>query len=97
MSDDAVGPGSILHWEGFRFPNGTEANKFFVIVGAQPGHNYLAIMATSQQKGATPILVEILRAAISTSAVTAKIGFRRTPGCCLKNRWNSAPPIFQRR
>ena len=51
MSDDAVGPGSILHWEGFRFPNGTEANKFFVIVGAQLGHNYLAIIATSQQKG----------------------------------------------
>ncbi len=50
MSDDAIGPGSILHWEGFTFPDGTEANKYFVIVGAQPGQNYLAIIATSQQK-----------------------------------------------
>lgn len=54
MSDDAIGPGSILHWEGFKFPNGTEANKLFVIVGAQPGRNYLAIIATSQQRGRNP-------------------------------------------
>ena len=39
----------VLIWEGFKFPDGAEANKFFVIVGAQPG-NYLAIIATSQQK-----------------------------------------------
>jgi hypothetical protein len=51
MSDDAIGPGTILHWEGFKFTNGVEANKYFVIVGAQPGRNYLVIIATSQQKG----------------------------------------------
>src|ERR1700732_3828156 len=50
MSGEAVAPGTILHWEGFRFPDGGEANKFFVVVGAQPGQNYLAIIATSQQK-----------------------------------------------
>jgi hypothetical protein len=54
MSDDAIGPGSILYWEGFKFPNGAEANKLFVIVGAQAGRNYLAIIATSQQKGRNP-------------------------------------------
>ena len=42
MSDGAIGPGTILHWEGFKFPNGTEANKYFVVVGARPGQNYLA-------------------------------------------------------
>jgi hypothetical protein len=51
MTDDVIGPGTILHWEGFRFPNGAEADKFFVIVGAQPNKNYLAIIATTQQKG----------------------------------------------
>jgi hypothetical protein len=50
MSADAIAPGSILHWEGFKFPDGTEANKYFVIVGAQTGKNFLAIIATSQQK-----------------------------------------------
>jgi hypothetical protein len=54
MSDDAIGPGTILFWQGFKFPNGAEANKLFVIVGAQPGGNYLAIIATSQQKGRNP-------------------------------------------
>ena len=47
----AVGPGSILFWEGFRFPNGAEADKLFVIVGAQTGRNYLAVITTSQQNG----------------------------------------------
>lgn len=50
MSDDAIGPGCILHWEGFKFPDGGKADKFFVIVGAQPGKNYLAVIATSKQK-----------------------------------------------
>ena len=50
MSDDAIAPGCILHWDGFKFPDGSEADKFFVVVGAQPGKNYLAIVATSNQK-----------------------------------------------
>jgi hypothetical protein len=50
MTNSAVAPGCILHWEGFKFPNGKTADKFFVIVGAQAGQNYLAIIATSQQK-----------------------------------------------
>jgi hypothetical protein len=54
MSDSAIGPGSILHWEGFKFADGEEANKFFVIVGAQPGQNYLAIIATSRQRRRSP-------------------------------------------
>jgi hypothetical protein len=54
MSGDAIGPGTILHWTGFRFPNGAEADKYFVIVGARPGFNYLAVVATSQQKGRNP-------------------------------------------
>ena len=49
MSAEAIGPGAILHWEQFKFPNGTEADKFFVVVGAQPGRNFLAIIATSKQ------------------------------------------------
>jgi hypothetical protein len=43
-------PGCILHWEGFKFPDGSEADKYFVIVGAQQGKNLLAIIATSKQK-----------------------------------------------
>lgn len=50
MSGDAIGPGTVLHWEGFKFPDGSEANKYFVIVGAQTGKNFLAVIATSQQK-----------------------------------------------
>jgi hypothetical protein len=54
MSDDTISPGSILYWQGFKFPNGSESNKLFVIVGAQLGRNYLAIIATSQQNGRNP-------------------------------------------
>jgi hypothetical protein len=54
MSDNAVGPGSILYWKGFKFKDGGEADKLFVIVGAHPGRNYLAIITTSQQKGRNP-------------------------------------------
>lgn len=48
MSDGAVSVGCILHWKGFKFPDGAEANKYLVVVGARPGCNYLAIVATSQ-------------------------------------------------
>lgn len=50
MSDDAICVGCILHWKGFRFADGATANKYLVIVGAQPGKNYLAIVATSKKK-----------------------------------------------
>jgi hypothetical protein len=45
-----VKPGEVLHWKGFRFENGASANKFFVVLGAKPGHNWLFVMATSQRK-----------------------------------------------
>jgi hypothetical protein len=54
MSADAIGPGVILYWKGFEFPNGAEADKLFVIVGAQPGRNYLAVITTSQRNGRNP-------------------------------------------
>jgi hypothetical protein len=50
MSGIALVPGCILHWEGFKFRDGEEANKFFVIVGAKADCNYLAIIATSVPK-----------------------------------------------
>jgi hypothetical protein len=56
VTDDVIAPGCVLHWDGFKFPDGTEADKFFVIVGAQTGKNYLAIIATSQRKrGRVPV------------------------------------------
>jgi hypothetical protein len=53
MTGVAIVPGCILHWEGFRFPDGGEADKFLVIVGAKAGANYLAIVATSKQRRRT--------------------------------------------
>lgn len=50
MSADAISVGCILHWEGFKFADGAEADKYFVIVGAQPNKNYLAVIATSKEK-----------------------------------------------
>jgi hypothetical protein len=54
MNSAAVSPGSILFWQGFKFPGGAEADKLFVIVGAQPDRNFLAIISTSQQRGRNP-------------------------------------------
>jgi len=54
MSDAAIGVGTILHRKGFTFADGETANKFLVIVGAQNGKNYLAIIATSKQRSTTP-------------------------------------------
>ena len=42
--------GAVLHWEGFEFDDGTAKNKYFVILGAKPRHNYLVVIATSQPK-----------------------------------------------
>jgi hypothetical protein len=50
MSDVAIEPGCILHWDGFVLSTGEAGHKYFVIVGAQPNQNYLAIRATSQRK-----------------------------------------------
>ena len=49
MSDLAIVPGCILHWEGFQFPDGGEANKYLVIVGVKSGRNYLAVIGTSKR------------------------------------------------
>jgi hypothetical protein len=50
MTEATIAPGCILHWKGFKFRDGETADKFLVIVGAQSGKNYLAIIATSKQK-----------------------------------------------
>jgi hypothetical protein len=50
MTDVALEPGCILHWDGFILSTGEPGHKFFVIVGAQPEQNYLAIRATSKRK-----------------------------------------------
>ncbi|HEX9572297.1 MAG TPA: hypothetical protein VF969_08590 [Burkholderiales bacterium] len=50
MSNDSIGPGCVLHWTGFQFEDGAVANKYFVIVGAQPNKNYLAVIATSKMR-----------------------------------------------
>lgn len=56
MTQPTIQSGCILHWEGFKFEDGAEADKFLVIVGAQEKGNYLAILATSRQhkKGNNP-------------------------------------------
>jgi hypothetical protein len=53
MSDDAIEPGCVLHWDGFKLSDGSEGHKFFVVVGSQPDKNYLAIIATSKKKRRT--------------------------------------------
>jgi hypothetical protein len=50
MSDDAIAPGCILHWDGFKLSDGSEGHKFFVVVGAQSDKDFLAIIATSKKK-----------------------------------------------
>jgi hypothetical protein len=50
MTASAISVGCIIHWKGYTFPDGATANKYLVIVGAQPGKNYLAVVATSQPR-----------------------------------------------
>jgi hypothetical protein len=50
MSGVAIATGCILHWKGFQFSDGTSKNKYFVVVGAQPGKNYLTVITTSVSK-----------------------------------------------
>jgi hypothetical protein len=42
MTDIAIGPGCVLHWDGFKLSDGSEGHKYFVIVGAKPSCNYLS-------------------------------------------------------
>ncbi len=49
MTAPTISPGCILHWEGFKFEDGGEANKFLVMVGVHPDRNYAAIIATSKR------------------------------------------------
>lgn len=52
MSSGVIGPGCIIHWKQYLFPDGSgdKADKYFVILGAKQGHNYLAVIATSKQR-----------------------------------------------
>lgn len=50
MTDEAIQPGCILHWDGFKLSDNSEGHKFFVVVGAKPNCNFLAIIATSKKK-----------------------------------------------
>lgn len=40
--------GCIFHWQEYKFADGEVANKYFVILGAKQGSNYLAVVATSK-------------------------------------------------
>lgn len=50
MSAPTVAPGCIFHWTEHTFSDGTKANKYFIILGAKQGSNYLAVICTSKQK-----------------------------------------------
>jgi hypothetical protein len=87
MSDEnAIVPGTILHWKGFKFPDGATADKFLVIVGCQKGKNYLAIVATSKQKKRSNQPGAIHRTGITTYLGEARIGFLWTLGYCSRSR-----------
>lgn len=49
MIPPTISPGCILHWEGYTFEDGSEKDKYFVIVGCKEKSNLLAIITTSQQ------------------------------------------------
>jgi len=48
MPNAGITPGCILHCKDYKFDDGGTANKYFVVVGAKSGCNYLAVMATSK-------------------------------------------------
>lgn len=50
MTESSLTPGCILHWDKFKLSDGTDGHKYFVVVGAQQGQNFLLIRATSQKK-----------------------------------------------
>ena len=41
--------GDILHWKNFQFSDSERKNKYFVVIGAKDGRDYLFVIATSQQ------------------------------------------------
>jgi len=49
MSAPELKVGCVFHWEQYEFANGAKADKFFVVLGANPGSNILAVIATSQR------------------------------------------------
>ena len=50
MTPADIIPGCIIQWDDFELATGQKEPKIFVIVGAKPGLNYLAIRATSKKK-----------------------------------------------
>lgn len=50
MNCAGVSPGCVYHWADYEFEDGSRRNKYLVIVGANKGSNYLAVLATSQEK-----------------------------------------------
>lgn len=50
MSEVGLVPGCVIHWKDYKFNDGDTANKYFVILGAKTGRNFLAVIATSQPK-----------------------------------------------
>jgi hypothetical protein len=46
----SIAAGEVLHWATFQFEDGSSQNKFFVVLGAKPGHNMLFTIATSRKK-----------------------------------------------
>jgi hypothetical protein len=43
-----IGVGCVIHWDEYQFDDGATADKFFVVLGAKAGSNYLVVIATSQ-------------------------------------------------
>ena len=45
------GYGAVLGWSKFQFDDGEKSDKLLVVLGAQTGKNYLAVITTSQPHG----------------------------------------------
>jgi hypothetical protein len=48
MSVPQLKVGCVFHWEQYEFGDGEKADKFFVVLGAKPKNNLLAVIATSR-------------------------------------------------
>lgn len=46
-----VSHGCIFHWQEYKFSDGQTANKYFIILAAKNGFNFLAAIATSKPRG----------------------------------------------
>ena len=49
MSGASLSPGCVIHWENYKFSDGTIAHKYLVILGCKQGCNYLAVLGTSKK------------------------------------------------